>query len=494
MKKTDVYPYDTNMAPMTDVPIVTGATAYDDPITGQTFILIINEALYYGSKLDHSLFNPNQIRFYGIDYWDNPFDQQRKISIGPINSTGVVIPLQVAGTKIQFESRAPTAHELQTCLHIPLTSKNDWDPSSVVLSATRSQIQPSQGTEPPYSNSHSNLNLNQIDSLEFNFPLNAKEIMMENATRIAKISSRLSKISSYDENFEDLPTRQSYTSNDRHSKITAELIADRFAIGLQTARATMKATLMKGTRSALLPLSRRYRSDRIYSIKRLQGKFSTDTLYFKRKTLTGNIGCQLFSHKSGFTAVYPITKADGEQIGNSLRSFIADYGVPEHLIYDGAKVQVGRFTIFQKTINDHQIKPHVSAPYSPNQNPSEGSIRETKRRWYRLQAKKNVPDRLTDFGIKHISETGNVTANSSRYLQGRTPIEFITGETPDICEYIDFGFYDYVYYRTNGGLDVPSMGRWLGVSHRVGKLMSYWILSKTGRIVSCSTVQRITNL
>ena len=44
---------------MQNVPIVTGATAYDDPITGETFILLFHESLYYGKKLDHSLINPN---------------------------------------------------------------------------------------------------------------------------------------------------------------------------------------------------------------------------------------------------------------------------------------------------------------------------------------------------------------------------------------------------------------------------------------------------
>ena len=55
-----------DITPIVGVPIVSGATAWDDPVTGQTYILIINEGLYYGNKMDHSLINPNQIRDYGI--------------------------------------------------------------------------------------------------------------------------------------------------------------------------------------------------------------------------------------------------------------------------------------------------------------------------------------------------------------------------------------------------------------------------------------------
>ena len=68
-------------------------------------------------------------------------------------------------------------------------------------------------------------------------------------------------------------------------------------------------------------------------------------------------------------------------------------------------------------------------------------------------------------------EKGNLTVNSSRYSNGTTPIECITGDTPDVSEYIDFGFYDWVMYQQNARLDKPEIGRWLGISHKVGKLI-----------------------
>ena len=115
-------------------------------------------------------------------------------------------------------------------------------------------------------------------------------------------------------------------------------------------------------------------------------------------------------------------------------------------------------------------------------------------RWYRLQSRMNVPNRLWDYGISYISETGNIIANNSRYSKGRTPLECITGETPDISEYLDFGFYDWVTFRSNAGLGLVELGRWLGVSHRVGQLMSYWILPTSGIPISCTTVQKLTEL
>jgi len=86
------------------------------------------------------------------------------------------------------------------------------------------------------------------------------------------------------------------------------------------------------------------------------------------------------------------------------------------------------------------------------------------------------------------------SAASAGGLEGKTPLENVTGETPDISEYLDFGFYDYVWYHENAGLAERKLGRWLGVSHRVGSLMSYWVLTKTGHVISRTTVQRVTNL
>ena len=156
---------------------------------------------------------------------------------------------------------------------------------------------------------------------------------------------------------------------------------------------------------------------------------------------------------------------NNENVSNTLNDFIHDYGAPDHMTFDGAAVQAGSKTEFMSTLRRNSIKYHISAPYSPNENPAEGAIRELKRRYYRVMQKKNVPKRLWDFCIKWVCETGNVTVNSSRYAQGRTPLEIITGETPDISEYLDFGFYDWILYKSNGGVTAPELGRWLGVSH-----------------------------
>ena len=66
--------------------------------------------------------------------------------------------------------------------------------------------------------------------------------------------------------------------------------------------------------------------------------------------------------------------------------------------------------------------------------------------------------------------------------------------TPDISEFLDFGFYDWCWYSDAFGMAETKLGRWLGVSHQVGSLISYWLLADKCKVISRTTVQRVTNL
>ena len=69
----DVSPYSSEYESVKNVPIVSGATAWTDRQTGETYILIVHEALWMADRLSHSLINPNQLRAFGTLVQDNPF-------------------------------------------------------------------------------------------------------------------------------------------------------------------------------------------------------------------------------------------------------------------------------------------------------------------------------------------------------------------------------------------------------------------------------------
>ncbi len=164
------------------------------------------------------------------------------------------------------------------------------------------------------------------------------------------------------------------------------------------------------------------------------------------------------------------------------------------MTFDGSQEQCGRKTEFMTNIRIYSIDHHVTEPHRPNHNFAEGVIREVRQKWFRVMVRKNVPHRLWDYGLQWVCDIQNRTSNSARGLDGRCPLERLTGETVDISENLDFGFYDWVWFRENAGLGETKLGRWLGVSHRVGTLMSFWVITSTGKVLSRTTVQRVTNL
>lgn len=120
----DVYSYDTSSKLIENIPIVTGATAYDGPVTDMTYILVFHESHFYGARLDHSLINPNQIRAYGIPIWDNPYDPQQSLAIDVVNDS-LSISLQPLGAKLQFRTRVTSC--------ITMTSPQVWNTADVQM-------------------------------------------------------------------------------------------------------------------------------------------------------------------------------------------------------------------------------------------------------------------------------------------------------------------------------------------------------------------------
>ncbi|KAI2505807.1 Reverse transcriptase (RNA-dependent DNA polymerase) [Fragilaria crotonensis] len=430
-RTADVYAYDSSIKPIENVPIVTGATAYDDPTTGTTFILVFHESLYYGTALDHSLINPNQVRAYGIPLWDNPYDATHNLGI-EVNED-LFIALHTAGTKIHFRTRVPSAQELQDCAHVQMTSSSPWDPTNLMMVQALHQggttmpawQRPLPQLVPSFPPITEYLEATSNDALLHSID--------PSLVRVGELlSKRLQQASEVDTTvYEhlDIPARRTFVSTERHAKVSAELLADRFGIGPKRAQRTLRVTTQRGMRSAILPIGRRYRADRVFGVKRLSGKFATDTAYGKLKSLRGNVGCQIYSHKCGFKVAYPLMKVDGNHVGDSLTQFISDFGVPAQLTFDGASVQTGPKTRFMDAIRRYEIKYHVSGPRRPNENPAEQSIHEIKKRWYRIMLKKKVPPRLWDYGFVWVCETENLCANFSNAIPiSATTVQRLTND------------------------------------------------------------------
>jgi hypothetical protein len=146
------------------------------------------------------------------------------------------------------------------------------------------------------------------------------------------------------EEHETLPPH-TFLSKDRHSRTTPEELSERWGLSNAQAALTLKSTTRRLVRSALMPLARRCRADRVFEPNRLSGTFATDTMDMRCNSTHGERCCQAFANKEIFAAAYP-TERKGDAY-EPVDWFAQDHGAPETLISDGANEQVGRNSKFQ---------------------------------------------------------------------------------------------------------------------------------------------------
>ena len=125
-----VHSFSNERKPFANVPIGTVGTAWVNPESGETFIIVLNEALYFGERLDHSLLCPNQMRAYGILVEDTPrqFNATSTHSIS-VPGENVSIPLELNGVVSYFASHKPSNEELENCQRLVLSSDIPWNPN-----------------------------------------------------------------------------------------------------------------------------------------------------------------------------------------------------------------------------------------------------------------------------------------------------------------------------------------------------------------------------
>ena len=291
---------------------------------------------------------------------------------------------------------------------------------------------------------------------------------------------------------EELPSAPTFQSKGRHSSVSPQDLSERWFIGLKKAKDTIKNTTQQILHSAILPLARRYRADRMYERPRIRGTIYTDTMDGQHKSLDGNKYAQVFATDFHYSAVYPMESKG--LAGDALKQFIADFGVPDQIICEYSKEQTKRGTTFMEQVRKHHIDLHTTEPGQYKQSKVECVIHELRKNWFCTMHRKRVTKRLWDYGLKWVSEVRVRASSDATDLKGRTPLERITGDTVDISEYLDFCFYDWCWYHENAGLGPTKLGSWLGVAHKVGGLMSYLELTINCTVIAKTTVQQVTSL
>jgi hypothetical protein len=275
--------------------------------------------------------------------------------------------------------------------------------------------------------------------------------------------------------------------------VQPEELAQRWAVGKTMAEDTIQATMQKFIRSALHPIDRRYRTRNLMlKYNSLNCSFTSDTFFSSTRSLVRNTCGQLFISDFGFGKFCP-QKLKSEA-GYSLQEFLQDVGIPRHLHTDVAKEMT--LGTWSKVCKEAGIKTSTSEPYSPWQNRTEVEIRELKRHVRRLMARSHTPSPLWDFCTLYTTDLRNRLARPLHQLQGRTPYEVLTGNTPDISEFLEYEWYQPVWYfdPTAFPNQRKILARWIGIAHRVGQAMCYWLLPQSGIPITRTTVQPLTDI
>ena len=467
---------------MQDIPIVQAGTAYDDPNTRETIILIINQGLYFGDSLPVTLLNPNQMRMNGLEVDDVPKhlakDPSKTTHSIYIPEQDIRIPLSMRGVISCLPVRLPTVHEIENCRWVTLTSDMEWDPHSKDFEANEQKA---------HENEHITMNVER----------DIFAIKSLNSPQISDILAPASLMSQE----EFLPcviksvTIQKVQSSQRKGRTRREDLAKMWNIGLDTATNTLKATTQLVVRQALHPIQRRFRTEaaqlRYPRLGGRFGQFSSDTMFAKCRSIRGDTMAQIFVNNVDFVKLIPMRRK--AEAGDSLVEFIQDVGIPSEMHTDMSKEQtLGKWG---QTMKKFDIKSTQSEPYSPWQVRAEGCIREVKKSTRQIMTSTKAPKCLWDYCAVYVCEIRCLTAHSHFALQGRTPYEMVTGRTPDISEYVEFQWYDMLWYYDQEDFpeDRRRLGRWLGVAHRVGQACCYYILPESGEPSVGSTVQPVTD-
>ena len=230
----------------------------------------------------------------------------------------------------------------------------------------------------------------------------------------------------------------------------------------------------------------------MFETPQLRYKIATNTMDARYQSIHGNRYFQVFVNKELCVKGYPIQKKS--ECDEALSKFIHDLGAPGEMTTDGSKEKTSRNSKFQKLFKKHDIPYRVCEPERPNNNPAERCIREVRKRWCFWMFRMNCPEQLLEYGYKHVSEIIVWTASNAGKLNGLTPLQFVTGGTVNISEYLYFDFYDRFWFKQDAGVGETKIIRWLGISYGYGSLMNYWVLPESEIPVSRTTVQRITKV
>ena len=277
-------------------------------------------------------------------------------------------------------------------------------------------------------------------------------------------------------------------SKHRHSMLKAEDLMEKWHLSKKSADKTLQHTRQEGTRHAKMPLARQYVSGHDHNqFNRLDGHWYADVLFNSVEGI-GGYTCALLIWSGEFC--WTLNLHSKSEVDKGIIKFCYRVGIMGLLTTDGANEFIGNKCGFRTFLLRHRagIKLMHTARGQQRHNKAENGVKLIKNRVHRTMETEGVHPRLWPYCLAYETDIFN---RIWRPKNNRTGWESVTGNTPDISEYLDFKFYGWVWWWDLENKR-PKLGRWLGVNHHVGEALSSHILKANGQIITSTTVQNVT--
>ena len=517
-RNVNVHAYDPSLGSQQNMSIVNAAIAYDCPHTGKVLIFKINQAIHIES-MANNLLCVMQLRMNDVKVFDCPkfltesptvLSHSLVIPSNEGDDYNVGVPLSLNGVTSYFDTRKPTLHEFELAekegRSYDLTYDSpDWDPHSTTYQSQETVMDGMLDAEDRGLSSISAQSIlegfngkrghSALSSLQTSMA-HAAHTVYERHSQCASVLSEISPLLNDDTFLSMLQSnvQVAVSSTKGGDESLIRQLVNNWGIGIEAAKRTVKATTQRVVRTVAHPsLSRRFRTnDRQLRYRRINAEMFTDTGEANTISKRGNRYTQYFSMPFGWVRAFSMPKKSCAH--DALSLLFKKDGVPSTMVMDGSKEQtLGSFRAKCRQAGCHVKQ---TEPYSPWSNSCEVAIKELKGAAGRDLRASKCPKKLWDDCLDRRAYIRSFTAHDIYSLMGEVPDTLVNGETPDISEFSQFKWYEWVKYRDQQVAfpeDNFVLGRYLGPSTDIGPAMTCKLLNIKGNYIHRSTVRALTD-
>ena len=428
-------------------------------------IVIIHNGAIHGK--DKSILACTPMESYGVDVNDRSVHteggMQRLTTL-----EGYIIPLNIKDGLTYLPCRPYTNQEWDQLPHVFLNSPDPWDPTMLDHDAVPDGEFFDAATIDDGKAIQLRQNFDEVGTFTRRHMVNESQLR-------AILQGKLPFPPTHDLLLYEVSATRLERAPEDPSKLRSKF--------LYASDEVIRRTLDATTQLARIPQSTFLRTwfrspNPALNVPRRHEPVATDTTFADTAALCSNgvDKAQFFvGTRSKVVDIFPMKTE--KQFPNTLEDVILQRGAMEKLISDSAQVEQSRHV--KDILRTYGIASWQSEAYHQHQNFAERRWQDVKRMTNLILDRSGAPPEAWLLAAQYVAFVLNHTA--LRSLNWRTPMECLTGNTPDISVILRFTFWEPVFYP-NHESHFPSAsrelrGRIVGFSETVGHALTYKVLS-----------------